>query len=96
MEQEPGPRGSPQLPQPPLDFEGADFAKSPLPFADPTANAENCCSSLVLSQAGQCAFFVPVTMASNCLSHSLQTYSKIGMADFALPVKKSDMLLSAS
>src|SRR5947208_2489725 len=85
MEQEPGPRGSPQLPQPPpaplpaLGLDGADFPKFPLPFTDPTANAEYCCSSLVLSHSGHRAFLFPFTIASKCFSQCLQTYSKIGM-----------------
>lgn len=77
---DPGPRGSPQWPQPPPPrlADPADFAKSPLPFTDPTANDDSNCSSFVPLHAGQCAFADPVIMASNCLSQDLHTYSKIG------------------
>jgi hypothetical protein len=46
IEQEPGPRGSPQEAQPP----GNDL--SDCPSALPTANADNCFSSEVLAQCG--------------------------------------------
>jgi hypothetical protein len=74
MEQEPGPRGSPQLPQGPA--EGAGLAD---PFLADTANTESCAARFLLWHFGHSAFRLPITSASNECSHCLQTYSKIGM-----------------
>jgi hypothetical protein len=53
MEQEPGPRGSPQLPHPPI--EGDALAEL---FAD-TANTESCGASFLLRHFGHSAFWLP-------------------------------------
>ena len=73
MLQEPGPRGSPQLPHGPLAGAAARD------FSPPTAKLDNCWLSRLLSQLGQAAFCLPITMASNWWLHSWQTYSKIGI-----------------
>src|SRR5881628_1333497 len=73
MEQAPGPRGSPQLPQPRPEGLGDDA-----PFAD-TAKTDNCGASFLLWHCGQSAFSLPYTSASKEWLHSLQTYSKIGI-----------------
>jgi hypothetical protein len=76
IEQEPGPRGSPQDPQAP-GLELDEEAQSPVP---PTAKAEISLSSLVALQEGQAGEAEPWTIASKRWRHSWQTYSKIGMA----------------
>jgi hypothetical protein len=58
-EQEPGPRGSPQLPQ----AVGPEWAAEPL-FAD-TANTESCGARSLLLHLGQEALSRPKTNASN-------------------------------
>ena len=73
MEHAPGPRGSPQLPHAPA--EGEALA---VPFAA-TANTESCRARFLLWHLGHSAFWFPYTKASNPWSHSLQTYSKMGM-----------------
>src|SRR5690348_9702402 len=72
IEQAPGPRGSPQLPQ------GAgDEAKL---FSElPTAKLDNCCSRFFPEQDGQRGESAPRTTASKRRSQSLQIYSKIGI-----------------
>jgi hypothetical protein len=74
IEQEPGPRGSPQEPQPPPD---PDVTGHP-PVA-PTPNAENCLSNAVALQPGQAGTALPCTNSSKRWLHSRQTYSKMGM-----------------
>lgn len=59
MEQEPEPRGSPQLPQGAADRAGLEGA-----FAE-TANTDSCSASFLLWQFGQSAFWLPITSASN-------------------------------
>ncbi len=77
IEQEPGPRGSPQGPQGP----GASRATA-APFPVFTAKTESCFSSCSLSQAGQrgASSLELKTSDSNRLSHSKQAYSNIGIA----------------
>jgi hypothetical protein len=73
MEQEPGPRGSPQVPQaPPGLTPWADFSP-------PTAKLESCWLNRLLSHLGQAAFLFPMTIASKWWSHCWQMYSKIGI-----------------
>src|SRR6266700_7661652 len=73
MEHEPGPRGSPQLPQ---DPPGALVWRG---FSPPTAKVESCCSSCLPSHLGHAGFCCPRTMVSKWWSHSRQTYSNIGI-----------------
>jgi hypothetical protein len=73
MLQEPGPRGSPQLPHGPLAGAAARD------FSAPTAKLDNCWLSRLLSHLGQAAFCLPITMASNWWLHCWQMYSKIGI-----------------
>ena len=73
MEQEPGPRGSPQVPHAPMGLLLAG-ARSP-----PTAKLESCWLSRLLSHLGQAAFLFPSTIASKRCWHCRQMYSKIGM-----------------
>jgi hypothetical protein len=92
MEHAPGPRGSPQLPQPP---EGAGAADEL--FAE-TAKTDSCWASfLLLLQVGQTGFSLPNTSVSNRWSHPLQMYSKIGMTftgytKVPLPFYSSDLI----
>jgi len=76
-EHEPGPRGSPQLPQAPE----AEVVVPP-PFVE-TAKTESWGARSLLLQLGQTALSRPNTRASNPWWHCLQTYSKIGII-FAL------------
>lgn len=69
MEQEPGPRGSPQLPQGPAARRGAGA-----PGAD-IANTDSLGASFLPAHLGQAAFCEPKTSASNSWWHSLQAYS---------------------
>ena len=76
MAQEPGPRGSPQLPQGP----GAGREEGLL--LGPTAKAESCCSSRLPLQeehSGRPPRRELITRASKWWPHSLQMYSKMGM-----------------
>jgi hypothetical protein len=75
MEQEPGPRGSPQLPQGP----GAEREEELL--LGPTAKVESCCWSFALWQDGHSARFEPRTTASKWWPHSWQMYSKMGISN---------------
>src|SRR5574341_1065839 len=59
MEQEPGPRGSPQLPQAPDPLDVVQLAVAPTP------KAENCFASLVVLHFGQPASVAPCTNNSN-------------------------------
>jgi hypothetical protein len=59
MEQEPGPRGSPHVPQEPDPLGVAQLAVAPTP------NAENCFASLVVLHFGQAATVEPCTSSSN-------------------------------
>src|SRR5438093_13147469 len=79
MAQAPGPRGSPQVPQGPNDSLAAKLSLLP-----PTANTDNNRSSFVLWHEGQAGCCVPSTMVSNCCSHSLHKYSRMGMATSSL------------
>ena len=72
-EHEPGPRGSPQLPQAPE----AEVVVPP-PFVE-TAKTESWGARSLLLQLGQTALSRPNTRASNPWWHWLQTYSKIGI-----------------
>src|SRR5215467_6522270 len=74
MEQAPGPRGSPQVPQGPTDSLGADP-----PLAD-TAKTESCGASFLLWHLGHPGFSAPKTRASKRWLHPRQMYSKIGIA----------------
>jgi hypothetical protein len=76
MEQAPGPRASPQLPQELTEFVSDAL---PIPDFDETANTESCCDSLPPSHFGHLASWPPFTMASNAQLHSSQMYSKIGI-----------------
>jgi hypothetical protein len=58
MEQEPGPRGSPQLPQAPDDM---GVAEEPLAC---TANTDSCEARFLPRHFGQMAFSFPITRAS--------------------------------
>ena len=60
VEQEPGPRGSPQLPQEPPPLPG-----STQPSVPPTPNAEICFSTFVAWHFGQAACVEPYTNSSN-------------------------------
>ena len=64
MEQEPGPRGSPQVPQGPGPLE-EDQALFP-----PTAKADNCFFNVVALQEGQAGAVDPWTIASKRWLHS--------------------------
>src|SRR5882672_2281745 len=75
MAQAPGPRGSPQVPQGPNDSLAAKLALLP-----PTANTDNSRSSFVLWHEGHAGCCAPSTIVSNCCSHSLHRYSKMGIA----------------
>jgi hypothetical protein len=59
IEQEPGPRGSPQLPQAPDGVGIAD--EEPLAW---TAKTDNCEARFLPRQFGQLAFSLPITKAS--------------------------------
>lgn len=59
IEQEPGPRGSPQLPQGPT--EGAVLDDS----FDRAANTESCGANFLLRHFGHSAFWLPMTSTSN-------------------------------
>jgi hypothetical protein len=74
MEQEPGPRGSPQVPQGPAGWRAA-AAAPPVP----TAKVEMSFSSFLPPQDGQAGFADPVTIVSNLWEQSRQAYSKRGM-----------------
>jgi hypothetical protein len=72
--QDPGPRGSPQVPQaPPPAIRGAELPEL-------TAKVENWRDSSRPWHAGHSGAAEAVTSFSKRWSHSLQTYSKIGMA----------------
>src|SRR5262249_44446013 len=76
--QEPGPRGSPQVPQEPPDIGAAAPAGFPTPL---TAKVEYSFSRSTLWQAGQAGRVFPKTSASKRRLHFRQTYSKRGMRD---------------
>ena len=73
MEQAPGPRGSPQVPQGPAEGMDAD------PALEETAKTDSCGESFLLWQRGQAGFWLPKTRASKRCLHPLQMYSKIGI-----------------
>src|SRR5437762_1580399 len=75
MEQAPGPRGSPQVPQDPA-VRGGDPA--PLP---PTANTESWRARSSLRQEGHVGAVEPLTRLSKRFRQFRQTYSKIGISD---------------
>jgi hypothetical protein len=72
--QEPGPRGSPQVPQGAMELAGRLEAEEA-----PTAKTEKSCSSSVLWQAGQAAGLLRLTSFSKRWPQSKQRYSKIGI-----------------
>jgi len=72
-EQEPGPRGSPQVPQPPTEDGAVDA------LLELTAKTESCGASLWPWHFGHSAFWSPYTKASNWWSQALQVYSKMGI-----------------
>src|SRR5438128_8518052 len=76
MEQEPGPRGSPQLPHAP---EGIAVTDEPL---DWTANTDIREASFLPWHFGQLAFSFPITKASKEWLQSLQVYSNRGICRF--------------
>jgi hypothetical protein len=76
MEQEPGPRGSPQLPQAPEDIAVAD---EPLAW---TANTDIREASFLPWHFGQLAFSFPITKASKEWLQSSQVYSNKGIGRF--------------
>ncbi len=76
IEQAPGPRGSPQLPQGP----GISRAAA-LELPEWAEKTESCFSSFSLLHEGHCGVSLePRTSVSNLWSHFLQAYSKIGIA----------------
>lgn len=74
MEQAPGPRGSPQAPQPPGLQAGPSNRAAELP---PIlgANVENCFSSSVLAQVGQAGDWSARVRYSKCRPHERHAYS---------------------
>ena len=93
IEHAPGPRGSPQEPQPPDEL--ADSAKDP-ELLPATAKTESCGANCLLWHLGQAAFWVPKIRASKRCSHLVQTYSKIGMDDSPGGIKSNIRGLSSS
>src|SRR5215813_14895067 len=89
MAHAPGPRGSPQVPQGPNDSLAAKLS-----LLAPTANTDNNRSSFVLWHAGHMGCCVPSTIVSNCRSHSLHRYSKMGMG-YPSPQHHSVLCLAA-
>jgi hypothetical protein len=80
MEQEPGPRGSPQLPHAPEGIAVADEEDAePLAW---TANTDIREASFLPWHFGQLAFSFPITKASNEWWQSLQVYSNRGICRF--------------
>jgi hypothetical protein len=81
MEHDPGPRGSPQVPQ----GAAGDEPNAGVFFPLRTANTESCCSSFRPWHAGHCGRLEldPCTMVSNRWEQSLQTNSKIGMLHYS-------------
>jgi len=75
MEQEPGPRGSPQEPHAPTELAEADV------LFVATAKTESLGARVLLWHLGQDAFSSPKISISNSWSHALHRYSKIGMFD---------------
>lgn len=82
MEQEPGPRGSPQLPQAPDGMGVAD--DEPLVW---TANTDNRDAKSLPPHIGQEDFCFPSTMASKAWLQALQVYSNIGIRRFQITPK---------
>jgi len=76
MEQEPGPRGSPQLPQAPG---GMGAAEGDLAC---TANTDSCGAKFLPWHFGQRALSFPNTRASKVCLQSLQLYSNMGISNF--------------
>jgi hypothetical protein len=77
MEQAPGPRGSPQLPQ---AVTGNSLCENPSPGLT-AANTDNCFSNLLPLHEGHSIFVSCRTSNSKFFPQSLQTYSKIGITD---------------
>lgn len=77
MEQDPGPRGSPQLPQAPE----AEAPEEDDPLVC-TANTDSWDARFLPWHFGQLAFSFPKTKASKRESQSLQVYSNIGIISF--------------
>jgi hypothetical protein len=85
IEQEPGPRGSPQDPQ------GPTLAARCGGLAALTANTDNCFSMSALAQAGQAGVWPARVKNSNWRPHAWHRYSKSGMPHcdkFLNPVSK--------
>jgi hypothetical protein len=80
MEQAPGPRGSPHIPQGAADgVPGEDEG----PFA--TAKTDSCFSSSALSQAGQLAVSCPRVRYSKWWPQARHAYSNRGMSSILQP-----------
>src|SRR5213593_3533975 len=78
MEQEPGPRGSPQVPQEPASpNDSAPSAEASPP--PPTAKVENCFSRSPPPHPGQEGGADPITRASNRFEQDRQMYSNSGI-----------------
>jgi len=75
MEQDPGPRGSPQLPQAPDAVGVEDEAALAC-----TANTESRDARFLPWHFGQLAFSLPSTRASKGWLQSLQVYSNMGIS----------------
>lgn len=75
MEQAPGPRGSPQVPQAPRP----SALPGPRELPVTAENVERSFSSFALRHEGHWGRSRPKTRVSNSLSHSLQRYSKMGI-----------------
>src|SRR6185503_14061890 len=73
MEQEPGPRGSPQLPHDPVPKEGPKLVVAPTP------NADHFFSNSVPWHTGHCGAIDLRTSVSNWCLQAWHMYSKIGM-----------------
>src|SRR5262249_24657351 len=82
-EQEPGPRGSPQLPQGP----GSPLNEAAVLLPPLTANLESCWFSFLLSHFGHFGVFDPSTIASKRCSQSPQMYSNIGILNQILRLR---------
>jgi hypothetical protein len=77
IEQAPGPRGSPQLPQ---AVTGISFCEKPSPRLA-AANTDNCFSNFLPLHEGHSIAVEALTSSSKFFPQSLQTYSKIGITD---------------
>ena len=80
MEQAPGPRGSPHIPQGEADGVAREDDE---PFA--TANTDSCFSSSALAQAGQLAVSLSRVRYSKRWPQARHAYSNRGMRSILLP-----------